>query len=160
MLQIIKFRAWLRASGLNLIMDESELRAQSLEAQAFWAFEQFVHLCSRVSYFSYKCSHTGDITVDSKWHMKIEVVFPLAREPLTPNYCGMPPPPPHQLRSHVSAECHNTLRAIYGNVYFLMKLFTAMQQTRNVIRYIAALRYVTTVQQYTVALQLYTAPWP
>ena len=46
MLEIIKFRAWLRALGLNLIMDESELRAQSLkiEARAFRAFEQLVHL--------------------------------------------------------------------------------------------------------------------
>ena len=47
MFEIIKFQAWLRALGLNLIMDESELRAQSLkvEAQAFWAFEKLVHLC-------------------------------------------------------------------------------------------------------------------
>ena len=47
MLQIIKFRAWLRASGLNLIVDESKLRAQSLQvkARACQAFEQLVHLC-------------------------------------------------------------------------------------------------------------------
>ena len=46
MLEIMKFRAWLRDLGLNLIMDESELRAQSLkvEARAFRAFEQLVHL--------------------------------------------------------------------------------------------------------------------
>ena len=46
MLEIIKFQAWLRALGLNLIMDESKLWAQSLkvEAQFFWAFEQLVHL--------------------------------------------------------------------------------------------------------------------
>ena len=47
MLEIMKFRALLQALGLNLIMDKSELRAQSLkvEAQAFRAFEQLVHLC-------------------------------------------------------------------------------------------------------------------
>ena len=46
MIEIIKFQAWLRALGLNLIMDESELWAQSLkvEAQFFLAFEQLVHL--------------------------------------------------------------------------------------------------------------------
>ena len=46
MLEIIKFQAWLRALGLNLIMDESELWAQSLKVEAwfFWAFEQLVHL--------------------------------------------------------------------------------------------------------------------
>ena len=46
MLQIIKFWAWLRASGLNLIIDESELQPQSLEvkARAFRAFKQLVHL--------------------------------------------------------------------------------------------------------------------
>ena len=53
MLEIMKFQAWLRALGLNLIMDESELQAQSLkvEAQAFRAFEQLVHLCIRVGSF-------------------------------------------------------------------------------------------------------------
>ena len=41
MLEIMKFRALFRALGLNLILDESDLRAQSLkvEAQAFRAFE-------------------------------------------------------------------------------------------------------------------------
>ena len=49
MLDIVKFRAWLRASDLNLILNESELGDQSLkvEAHAFWAFEQLVHLCSK-----------------------------------------------------------------------------------------------------------------
>ena len=42
----MKFRAWLRALGLNLIQNKSKLRAQSLkvEARAFRAFEQLVHL--------------------------------------------------------------------------------------------------------------------
>ena len=46
MLDIVKFWAWLQASDLNLILDESEFQAQSLkvEAQAFWAFKQLVHL--------------------------------------------------------------------------------------------------------------------
>ena len=41
MLEIMKFRALFRALDLNLILDESELRAQSLkvEAQVFQAFE-------------------------------------------------------------------------------------------------------------------------
>ena len=49
MLEIMKFQAWLRALGLNLIIDESELRAQisKVEAQAFWAFEQLVRLCTK-----------------------------------------------------------------------------------------------------------------
>ena len=53
MLQITKFWAWLRASGLNLIMDESELQAQSLKvkARAFQAFEQLVHLCKQIGSF-------------------------------------------------------------------------------------------------------------
>ena len=46
MLEIMIFRAWLRALGLNLIQDESKLQAQSLkvEARAFRAFEQLVYL--------------------------------------------------------------------------------------------------------------------
>ena len=46
MLDLVNFWAWLRASDLNLILDESELRAQCLkvEAQAFQAFKLLVHL--------------------------------------------------------------------------------------------------------------------
>ena len=46
MLEMIKFKAWLQALGLNLNLDESEFWAQNLkvEAQAFQAFEQLVHL--------------------------------------------------------------------------------------------------------------------
>ena len=46
-LEIMQFWAWLRASGMNLILDESKLQAQSLKVktQAFQAFEQLVHLC-------------------------------------------------------------------------------------------------------------------
>ena len=42
MFDIVKFRAWLRASGSNLFLDESKLQAQSLkvEARAFWTFKQ------------------------------------------------------------------------------------------------------------------------
>ena len=57
MLEIMKFWAWLWAIGLNLIMDESELWAQSLkvEAWAFQAFQQLVHLCMAVQCSVVQC---------------------------------------------------------------------------------------------------------
>ena len=51
MLWIIKFQVWLQAPNLNLIMDDSELWAKRLKvnAQAFQAFEQLVHLWKNVT---------------------------------------------------------------------------------------------------------------
>ena len=52
MLEIMKFRAWLQALGLNLIQHESELLALSLkvEVQAFRAFKKLVHLWAVVCF--------------------------------------------------------------------------------------------------------------
>ena len=65
LLEIMKFQAWLRALGLNFILDESKLRAQSLkvEAWAFQAFEQLVHLWNFTDlwvFMRYKFSDSGD----------------------------------------------------------------------------------------------------
>ena len=73
MLEIMKFRAWLQTLCLNLIMDESELWAQSLkvEARAFRAFEQLVQ---RVNDRSFAKDHLGlEFIPDFAWYVDTTV---------------------------------------------------------------------------------------